>query len=112
MPVTRSNRTASPTPSENSYWNNFDNDDRVTPSPAPSETADPFGGWDSDTSSPPMDSTQATPTPARPTSPASVMEIEDPTPIAAAKSQTKASKKGKKKAKAGTRCCFIPSSSL
>ncbi|KAJ7716052.1 hypothetical protein DFH07DRAFT_785495 [Mycena maculata] len=105
MPAARSNRTASPTPSDNSdvYWDHFDNDNGISPSPAPSETADPHG-WDSDLSPVPFDSAEATPTQACPSSPASVMEIEDPSPAKAAKPKNRAPKgKGRKKAKAVTR---------
>ncbi|KAJ7134206.1 hypothetical protein C8R44DRAFT_869872 [Mycena epipterygia] len=76
MPVTRSTRTVSSTLSEASdmYWGSFD--DRTSPSPAPCQTADAFG-WESDSTPAPMDSTNATPTlqMARPSSPASVVEI-------------------------------------
>ncbi|KAJ7452868.1 hypothetical protein FB451DRAFT_1373978 [Mycena latifolia] len=106
MVSTRSNRASSPTPSEEALWEDFDRD---TVSPAPSQTADALG-WDSDSSTAPIDSANATPTPqaaVRPSSPASVVEIsrdefpplETPTPTAATKPRTKASKgKGKKKA--------------
>jgi hypothetical protein len=123
MPVTRSNRTVSPTPSDKSdtYWETFDND-RVTPSPAPSETADAFS-WERDSTPVPMDSVDATPTPrtVRISSPASVVEIsqedfpplEATAPAAAIKPRTKNAKdKGKKKAttKAGMQRRSNPSS--
>ncbi|KAJ7469162.1 hypothetical protein FB451DRAFT_1400725 [Mycena latifolia] len=112
MVSTRSTRTSSPTPSDSSemYWQEIDN--RTSVSPAPSQTADALG-WDSDSSVAPMDSTNATPTPqtARPSTPASVVEIsrdefpplEAPAPTTATKPRAKAAKdKGKKKAKVVT----------
>ncbi|KAJ6547758.1 hypothetical protein DFH09DRAFT_1320727 [Mycena vulgaris] len=76
MAITRNSsaRSSSPTPSENSdmYYDNFDN---TSPSPAPSQTADPIG-WESDGTPMPLDPRDATPTPAmRPSSPGSVVEI-------------------------------------
>ncbi|KAJ6632293.1 hypothetical protein B0H10DRAFT_2206668 [Mycena sp. CBHHK59/15] len=97
---------ALPAQSENSdyYYDNFN-----SPSPTPSQTADPLG-WESDRTPAPMDSRDVTPTQAeRPSSPASVMEIsreEFPpltslTPAAVTKPRAKAgkAKKGKGKAK-------------
>ncbi|KAJ7098418.1 hypothetical protein C8R44DRAFT_748246 [Mycena epipterygia] len=116
MAVTRSTRTASPTPSDSSdmFWETFD-DEHVTPSPTPKKTADALE-WESDSTPAPMDATEATPTPQGVcvSSPASVVEIsrdefpalEAPAPAAATKSRAKSSKdKGKKKAttKAATR---------
>ncbi|KAJ7774521.1 hypothetical protein DFH07DRAFT_767222 [Mycena maculata] len=112
MAVTRSSRAISPTPSNNSdmYWEAVDNDHAVL-SPAPSETADPFGVRDDSTPAP-MESTNTTPTPQnhRAASPASVMEIskdefpplEATAPAAAAKPRAKKNK-GKKKAETATR---------
>ncbi|KAJ7681035.1 hypothetical protein DFH06DRAFT_1315757 [Mycena polygramma] len=118
MVTTRNNsaRASSPTPSDSSdvYWDVAN--DRITPSPAPSETADVFG-WPSDAESiqGPMEthlrSHDSTPTPqtARPSSPASVVEVsgEDfpslvaTTPTTVTKPRAKAAKaKGKGKAKA------------
>ncbi|KAJ7653866.1 hypothetical protein B0H17DRAFT_1214524 [Mycena rosella] len=76
MVSTRSNRASSPTPSDSSdmYW---DEVDRVSASPAPSETADAID-WDSDSSAGPLESANATPTPAaRLSSPATNNE-DDP----------------------------------
>ncbi|KAJ7746469.1 hypothetical protein DFH07DRAFT_962945 [Mycena maculata] len=96
MAVTRSSRAVSPTPSNNSdmYWEAVD----AAPSPAPSETADPFGMRDNFTPTP-MDSTNTTPTPQnhRAASLASA-----PAPTAAPKSRAKKNK-GKKKADTETR---------
>ncbi|KAJ6626645.1 hypothetical protein B0H10DRAFT_2210937 [Mycena sp. CBHHK59/15] len=89
------------------YYNDFD-----SPSPSPSQTADPLG-WESEGTPAPMDSREATPTQAeRPASPASVVEInkedfpalEAPTPIPAAKGRSKGAKgkKGKGKEKKTT----------
>ncbi|KAF8166282.1 hypothetical protein K438DRAFT_262485 [Mycena galopus ATCC 62051] len=68
-------RTSSPSPSENSdmYYDDF-SDGRTSPSPAPSQTADILGGWESDSTPAPMDSQDITPTPqhAR-TSPAALV---------------------------------------
>ncbi|KAJ7477401.1 hypothetical protein FB451DRAFT_1557191 [Mycena latifolia] len=110
MAITRSARSSSPTPSENSdmYYDDFKN---ASPSPAPSQTADQLG-WESDGTPAPMDSRDATPIQAaRPSSPASVVEISreefpplpGPTPATVTKPRaTKAAKakKGKEKAKA------------
>lgn len=114
MVNTRTTREPSPAPSDNSdqYWENFDEDHRISVSPAPSQTADALG-WDSDSSAAPLDSDNVTPTPqaARPSSPASVTEIsrdEFPaleTPVPAATSKTRKGKgKGKKKVAEGM-CC-------
>ncbi|KAJ6496866.1 hypothetical protein DFH09DRAFT_1290187, partial [Mycena vulgaris] len=108
MAITRNNsaRSSSPTPSEDSdlYYEHFD-----SPSPAPSQTADAFG-WESDTAPAPVGSRDVTPTPqaARPSSPASVVEIarEDfpplaaPAPATVTKPRAKATKAKKGKAKA------------
>ncbi|KAJ7696161.1 hypothetical protein B0H14DRAFT_3529853 [Mycena olivaceomarginata] len=114
MAITRNTSAcaSSPTPSDNSnmYYEGYDD----TPSPTPSQMADIYG-WESDSSSAPIDS-DATPTPqvARPSSPASVMEISRdefpplttpaPAPATATKPRAKATKasKGKGKAKAVT----------
>ncbi|KAJ7082771.1 hypothetical protein C8R44DRAFT_894685 [Mycena epipterygia] len=119
MAITRKNsaRTSSPTPSENSdmYYDDF-NDNRTTPLPAPSQTADAYG-WESDSTPVPMDSHNTTPTPqtARPSSPASVVEISrDKFPplvvlasAAVAKPRTKATKANKGKGKA-TKAGMLP----
>lgn len=114
MVYTRTTREPSPAPSDSSdaLWEQLDEDHRVSVSPAPSQTADPYE-WDSDTSAGPLDSTNATPTPqaARLSSPASVTEIsredfpalETRLPVTPAKTKAKKGKaKGKKKAPAGT----------
>ncbi|KAJ7841628.1 hypothetical protein B0H14DRAFT_3457400 [Mycena olivaceomarginata] len=117
MAITRNSsaRTTSPTPSEDSemYWEHSD-DHRLSPSPAPSQTAD-VNGWDSDSTPGPMDSLNSTPTPltACISPPPSVVEISRddypplaaPTPATATKARTaKATKasKGKGKAKHAT----------
>ncbi|KAJ7682190.1 hypothetical protein DFH06DRAFT_1314411 [Mycena polygramma] len=118
MVTTRNNsaRASSPTPSDSSdmYWDVAN--DRISPSPAPSETADAYG-WPSDAESVqgPMEthlrSHDSTPTPqtARPSSPASVVEVSGDdfpslvatTPATVTKPRAKAGKaKGKGKAKA------------
>ncbi|KAJ7601263.1 hypothetical protein B0H17DRAFT_1155399, partial [Mycena rosella] len=90
------------------YWEEFD---RITVSPAPSQTTN-AAGWDSDSSAAPFDSVNTTLTPqtACPSTPASVVEIsredfpplEVPAPATATKSRAKPAKgKGKKKANTG-----------
>ncbi|KAJ7784824.1 hypothetical protein B0H14DRAFT_2630636 [Mycena olivaceomarginata] len=115
MAITRntSARASSPTPSENSdmYYEDFHH---TSSSPAPSQTADAFG-WESDSTPAPMESCDVTPTPlsARPSSPASVVEISGPlaaVPTTATKPRAKATKASKGKAKAKTETPTTPSS--
>ncbi|KAJ7791170.1 hypothetical protein B0H14DRAFT_2625318 [Mycena olivaceomarginata] len=119
MAITRNNSacTSSLTPSDSSnvYYEGYNN----ISSPAPSQTADLYG-WESDLSPAPMDSEMTlTPQVARPSSPASVVEISrdelpslaTPAPTAT-KPRAKATKatKGKGKAKVVAATAAAPTS--